>query len=250
MIRTNESSPEYLENHSEIDDLISFRHFTNSLEQAKWVSDEIAQNLTHDELLYKDIIVINPIALTTEKKVSQIRSLLAEKNIKSHISGKFDPDKFFENESITFTGINRAKGNEVPMVYIINADDCFSDSLFENLDLIKRRNILFTAITRSKAWVRVCGVGIRMQKLITEYEKVMNKNFELSFQYPTDELIKKMNIIHRDISETEKQKILQDEGTLSNVKEILERIRKGESHIEDYSKDVQLILKALLTNEE
>ena len=239
-----------MENHSEIDDLIVFKGFNNPLDQAQWVTTEIEKNLKEDELLHKDIIVINPMALTTEKKVAQIRSLLAEKNINSHIAGKFDLDKFFKNDSITFTGINRAKGNEVPLVYIINADDCYSDLMFENLDLIKRRNILFTAITRSKAWVRVTGVGLRMQKLIKEYEEIKNRHFVLQFIYPSEDQIKKMNVIHRDITETEVLKIKQDEGVLSNVKEIVERIKNGEGHIEDYSKEVQSILKVLLENEE
>ena len=59
-----------------------------------------------------------------------------------------------------------------------------------------------------------------------------------------------MNVIHRDITETEVLKIKQDEGVLSNVKEIVERIKNGEGHIEDYSKEVQSILKVLLENEE
>ena len=70
------------------------------------------------------------------------------------------PDVFFaENEeSVAFTGIYRAKGNEAAMVYVINSDLCY-DSTFE---LAKKRNQLFTAITRSKAWVRVLGVGENM----------------------------------------------------------------------------------------
>lgn len=246
LARNNESSPEYLEKHSDINDLIVFKEFSDFSSQASWIASEIEKNLQKEELLHKDIIVINPIALTTEKRVSEIRSLLASKNIDSHIAGKFDPDTFFKSKSITFTGINRAKGNEVPMVYIINADDCYSDSEFENLDLIKRRNILFTAITRSKAWVRICGVGIKMKKLTSEYERVKAKNYELDFTYPTEKDIARMNLIHRDISESEKVVIKQEEDSLKNVAIIIGKIRKGEGSIYDYSPEVQVVLKQLL----
>ena len=77
------------------------------------------------------------------------------------------------------------------MVYIINAQECHSHPIFNDLDLIKRRNILFTAITRSKAWVRVYGFGARMGKLVSEFQSVKNKNFELEFTYPSKEEIEK-----------------------------------------------------------
>jgi len=246
LYRANEASPEYLEKHSSLDDILLFKSFSDSMQQADWVVKQIKKNITEDELLYRDIIVINPDARTTKKEVAQIRSLLLKKGINSHIAGDINADIFFEKDSITFTGINRAKGNEVPMVYIINADDCYADKVFENRELIKKRNTLFTAISRSKAWVRVCGVGARMNSLIKEYEEVRNKNYELHFKYPTDEEIKEMNLIHRDVSETEKQKLRQDVNTLSEVLGIIERIKAGEAYIKDYPKEIQKIIKSLL----
>ena len=64
---------------------------------------------------------------------------------------------------VSCSAIYRAKGNESPMVYIVNSNYCF-----EGFELIKLRNILFTAITRSRAWVRICGIGDDMKNLIQE----------------------------------------------------------------------------------
>lgn len=119
---------------------------------------EIQVNLNSDELRYDDIVVINPDPLTTRSRVGRIRRQLLELNINSHLAGvDTDTDIFFQSgvPSITFTGIYRAKGNEAGMVYIINAQDC--DTVGGNLGCI--RNRLFTAITRSKAWVRVLGIA-------------------------------------------------------------------------------------------
>ncbi len=253
LYRTSESSPEYLENHSSMDDILSFKTFDNPQQQAEWIVEQIKKNIKEDELLYQDIIVINPDPLTTKKETGMIRSLLMSNDINSHIAGEFDADIFFRENSITFTGINRAKGNEVAMVYIINAGYCHGDTLvgdlYQNPNLIKKRNIIFTAITRSKAWVRVCGLGDRMNMLIDEYNAVKNNAFELQFRYPTAKEIEKMNLIHRDLSETEKQKINQDISSFNDMLKIIGKIKSGENYVEDYPKDMQVALLALLENE-
>ncbi len=246
LTRTEESSPKYLEDHSPINDLLVFTQFRNKKEQAEWVANEIEKNLKEEELSYKDIIVINPIALTTKEEVALIRNTLLQKGINNHIAGEFNADIFFQDKSIAFTGINRAKGNEVPMVYIINAQDCYSSSLFNERDLRRLRNILFTAITRSKAWVRVVGIGNKMQSLINEFNKIKKNNFKLNFIYPSKEEIERINIIHRDITKEEERKLKRDVDTLNNLKDIVESIKNGKTFIEDYPVEVQKIIKLLI----
>ncbi|WP_457642389.1 DEAD/DEAH box helicase [Persephonella sp.] len=245
LYRPEETSPRYLESHSPLEDLIIFRSFKNIEEQAEWVAQEIKKNLEEDELLHSDIVVINPISLTTSKDVALIRSKLWEMGINSHIAGEVDANIFFENESITFSGIYRAKGNEVPMVYIINAHETYS-GVFRGRDLIRRRNILFTAITRSKAWVRVVGIGSEMDKLIKEYEEIKRNHFKLKFVYPTPEEIERLNVIHRDISKEEQKKQLEDLKTLENILNIVKDIQARKSFIEDYPEEFQEILKKLM----
>ena len=83
-----------------------------------------------------------------------------------------------DKPALDITGIYRAKGNEAAMVYVINAHDCFQadDINMLNSDNAKIRNRLFTAMTRSKAWVRVVGIGSQMDDLKAEYEKVKEKS--------------------------------------------------------------------------
>jgi superfamily I DNA and RNA helicase len=238
--RTEKTSPTYLETYldNNIEDIIQFKSFSNKTEQAKFIAREIYNNLKKDELLYRDIIVINPEALTTRDEVGLTRAFLQKLEIGTHIAGDLNADVFFESNSIAFTGINRAKGNEVAMVYIMNADYCFEGS-----ELKKKRNILFTAITRSKAWVRVCGIGKRMDELQKEYEKVKESQFSLTFKYPTLDEIEKMNTINRDMTEDEKQAIKSD---INAVKEIIRRINSGKAMLEDYPIEMQENLKLLL----
>ena len=47
--RTPRTSPEFLENHSSIDDLIEFKVFASSEEQTSWLVDAIQRNLANDD---------------------------------------------------------------------------------------------------------------------------------------------------------------------------------------------------------
>lgn len=240
--RTKTSSPEFLEKHSEIDDLIVFKKFDTKDEQDAWVAAEIKNNLDNDELRPDDIIVINPNPLTTKKAVASIRSLLYQVDINSHTAGvDTTPDVFFsnDNDSIAFTGIYRAKGNEAAMVYVINSESCYN-SFFE---LATLRNQLFTAITRSKAWVRVVGVGKSMEGLIGEYRTVKDCGFKLEFDYPTKAQRDHMNIVNRDMSQAEKNKVMRSKG---NVASLIEELENGQIYAEDLGEEQLAKLRKLL----
>lgn len=240
--RTAVSSPKFLEEHSDIDDLIIFKSFATQEEQDKWVAEEIKKNLECDELRPDDIIVINPDPITTKRKVATIRNLLFRDGISSHTAGVDTvPDVFFanNNDSVAFTGIYRAKGNEAAMVYVINSEACFDSSF----DLAKLRNQLFTAITRSKAWVRVLGIGSMMDGLISEYEQVKKHDFKLEFTYPTKSQRDHMNIVNRDMSESEKNRIRNEKN---NVAGLIDGLQNGQIYVEDLGEEQVEKLLSLL----
>lgn len=242
LTRTTESSPEFLEAHSAIDDLISFDVFDTEEDQTARVVKEIVQNLQDDELLPEDIMVINPDPLTTRDAVSEARSRLWQSGVNSNLAGVTDStDVFTEPGKVTFTGIFRAKGNEAGMVYIINAQDCFTASLLHNIASV--RNRLFTAITRSKAWVRVFGIGPNMEALKNEFEKVKAAGFALRFTYPTEEERKRITIINRDMSTAEKEQLENNQRTIEAFTASLE---SGKTRIEDYPESVIETLRSHL----
>ena len=244
--RTAESSPAFLETHSDIDDLIVFKSFDTQEAQDAWVAQEIKRNLDQDELRPDDIIVINPDPITTKRIVAPIRSQLYQFGIASHTAGvDTAPDIFFSdnNDSVAFTGIYRAKGNEAAMVYIVNAQVCFN-SYF---DLAKIRNQLFTAITRSKAWVRVLGIGDEMQKLISEYENVKKHGFTLDFVYPTKAQRDHMNIVNRDMSAAEKDQVRKSKNSVASL---IDGLESGQIYLEDLGEEQVLKLRALLEQKE
>ncbi|CCQ68422.1 ATP-binding domain-containing protein [Crocosphaera watsonii] len=178
-----------------------FKTFNNNQEQIEWLVKEIENNLKNDELRYDDIMVIHTNPKDTKIAVGKARELLFERKINSNLAGvTTTPDVFFEENAIVFTGIYRAKGNEAAMIYVINGQECFKGS-----ELDKKRNILFTAMTRSKAWIRVLGYGPNMKKLEEEFNRIKVNNFSLNFTYPTEEERNKMKLVNRDMSQAERK---------------------------------------------
>jgi len=237
--RTNETSPEFLSKHSEIDDLIMFKTFADNEKQIDFIVNEIVKNLEEDELKLDDIMVINPNPLTTKKLVGAFRQRLFDKGINSSLAGvSSSPDVFYDHDTITFTGIYRAKGNEAAMVYVINSQFCY-----EGMELAKKRNILFTAMTRSKAWVRVCGYGDDMKSLEQEFEKVKENKFSLAFRYPTAAEREHMNVVNRDMSEQEKSSIKKNQ---KNLGEFLQDLKDGKILKEDLPKDLIAEIKKIM----
>ena len=239
LARNNNTSPNFLEAHSPIDDLILFKSFNNDQEQVEWLVNQIEINLQEDELKYDDIMVIDTNPLTTREAVGKARALLFERGINSNLAGvTTSPDDFFNEQSIVFTGINRAKGNEAAMIYVINAQSCFS-----GYELATKRNILFTAITRSKAWLRVIGYGERMKELVAEYEKIKHEDFALKFVYPTEEERREMNLVNRDMSPKERERINKKQ---KDLRDLLESLEKGEIYKEDLPPEMLERLKEKL----
>ncbi|MCY3553839.1 MAG: ATP-binding domain-containing protein [Gemmatimonadetes bacterium] len=231
--RTEDTSPGFLEVHSDPDDLICFITFRNADEQTEWLTEAIAENLGKDELRHDDIMVINPDPLSTRLTVEPIRRRLKEMGIRSHLAGvDTDPNTFFRpgKASVTLTGVHRAKGNEAGMVYIINAQDCHS--AVRNLASV--RIGLFTAITRSKAWVRVLGFGESMAMLKSEYEKLKARRFELRFTYPTSEQREQLRLIHRDMTTADFKRLKNRDRHLDNL---LYELETGKVQIEDLDEE-------------
>lgn len=198
LARTLESSPEFLENHSSLEDLIQFHKFSGSSEQSEWLARSIFNDIRDQELRAEDIVVINPNPLTTQKEVGPIRALLYSWGVNSELAGvSTSADVFTKVGYVTFTGIFRAKGNEAGMVYIINAQDCASG--WDKAATALVRNRLFTAITRSKAWVRILGIGPNMDVLIQEWNDLKQNSYKLRFNYPTDDEKKQLRIINKEL---------------------------------------------------
>ena len=171
-------------------------------------------------LLPSDIMIIDMDAIGSLTNRASIMTMVNmednyEGNLSIHMAGSLSPEDFFRKDSIVYTSVFRAKGNETFMVYIVNAQRCIN-SLIPRSD----RNALFTAITRSKGWVKVMGYGEEMKVLCKEFEQVKNNDFKLHFShYPTKDERKQMILNNSDL----------DEQTLKSIQDARSRVAKAKA---------------------
>jgi superfamily I DNA and RNA helicase len=237
--RKEDSYPDYFEALLTLDDAIVSKIFEDEMAQAEWVAQQVRRNLEIDELDYDDILIILPNALTAKKRVVPIRDALNRNGIDSHLAGvTSSADEMFSSRSVAISNIYRAKGNEAPMVYVLNCQHCMAD-----YEQIKLRNTLFTAITRSRAWLRLCGFGPDMKALRREVDNVRQMDFRLQFAVPTEAQLAKIRMIHRDRTAGEKDKIRR--ATLG-LAQFLEAVRNGDLEIETLPANLRGRLKELL----
>ena len=147
-------------------------------------------------------------------------------------------DVFFQAGSVVFSGVHRAKGNEAAMVYIVNAQDCW----YSPFNLASIRNRLFAAITRSKAWVRVCGTGDGMARLIEEYQSLKGNDFELRFRYPTERELERMRIAHRDMTAAQGKLVGGHQSYLTKLDDYLTRLDDDLEAGRVYAEDLEEVL--------
>lgn len=236
--RSSHSSPALLKSFNTPNDILQLKRFMTPLEQAEWIAEQIQKNILEDEILASDIVVIHPNAMKLRNEVGHLRNLLFEKQINSSIAGvTASPDEFFSDNSVTFTSIYRAKGNEAAMVYIMHTEYC--NTAYE---LAKKRNILFTAMTRTKAWLRICGVGPLFDGIIAEFKEIEAANYSLNFKYPTQIERAKMRVVNRDMTESEKRRVNAAKKSAENLSNLLD----GEVSLEDIPEELREALLAKL----
>lgn len=237
--RRADSYPPYFKEILNPTDAVEWHSFKSQDEEAAFVAESIHTNLEVDELKHTDILVVVPNAATARSDSARLISELDKYGIPSHLAGiTSSVDWLYQEGSIAISGIYRAKGNEAAMVYILDADYALSPYI-----AIRARNVLFTAITRSRAWVRICGCGPAMDELIRELDQVRKHSYRLQFSVPTEEERKRIRRIHRDKTDAE---VARQRNAVSNVEAVLEMIDSGDLDPEEIPDSVRKRLTVLL----
>ena len=171
-------------------DPIRFKKFNSSKEQYEFVTNEIKNLIENEEVLAEDILIIDLDDKNIKQNSIKFKNIFytsLEENINFfkddqwiktiNVVDKDNPKLFKLENSIAYTTVYRAKGNEANIVFILNSD---AISSLESTS----RNSLFTAMTRSKFLVYILDSN-GSTKYDHEIEKVIEKNYTLEFEYPT-----------------------------------------------------------------
>lgn len=241
--RRPNSYPGYFSDLLRPDDAVISVGFENELEQAEWIARSIAINLSEDELEPDDILIVLPEAYTARRASADVIEALSRHGIEAHLVGvTSSPDQVFSKQSVAIANIYRSKGNEAPMVYVLNSQYCFSGH-----ELLTLRNILFTAITRSRAWLRLCGWGPDMAALEAEIDNVRQHNFRLDFTIPTGRQLQEMRQINRERTADERIKLRRAE---LGLREFLKTVHEGELSLVNLPLELRTALGKMLKKQE
>lgn len=234
-----EGSPEYFEKLLTPNDAVYVHDpFETKEQEYAWIAKQVKKNIEEDELEPDDILVIFPNAWEAKKHYAEFRKILSVAGISSIMPGvNVDRDTFSQTGSITCTHIYRAKGNEKPMVYLADAEyGCLQS------EIVQARNVLFTAITRSRAWIRISGIGNGMERIKREIEVCQKNDYALKIQIPKKEEIKALNLLNKGNSNSE-QKIKQVENATTALIDALRESKVDASNIPQISDLLDLIKK-------
>lgn len=172
--------------------VLSFETYNSRQEELSALSNDIRYNIENEGLnLSRDILVI---VLTKSDRDTSLQGYVAkflrDKGINFYIPGALDinvpkkqgqttPNIFWKEDAISVSRIHQAKGNEAEMVYVVGLDSIAGDE--SNINL---RNQLFVAMTRSRGWAKVSGIGD--YAMYNEMRNVISSGstFEFTFKRP------------------------------------------------------------------
>jgi superfamily I DNA and RNA helicase len=224
--RSRESYPHYFERLLTPNDAVVVRSFRDEAAQDAWVAQEIATNLRNDELEYEDVLIVLPETYKAKSRAPRLMAHLRAHKIESHLVGvNTSVDEVFQAGSVAIAHIYRAKGNEAPMVYALD-----SQHAAKQFNAVTWRNTVFTAITRSRAWVRIVGWGDEMRPILEETAAVFEKDFRLEFRIPTTDELLALRHLHRDRTAEEEAAV---NRATQGVSAFLEAVERGEMELAD-----------------
>ena len=236
--RDPDTTPQYFEDLLTRDDAVYVHVFASPAEQSEWVARQIEINIGADELDHDDILVVLPDAFRARSAAAPLIGALARRGIPAHLVGDTSsPDEVFVPGSIAIAHIHRSKGNEAPMVYVLNAEECESGR-----ELLRKRNTLFTAITRSKGWIRLCGSGPAMSRLAEEAAAIQQDS-RLEFTIPTADELQRLRTLHRDQTPNQRQAAKSAE---EGLRRFLVAYQEGVVAIESLPADIRTGIAELL----
>lgn len=220
------SYPSYFRELVKPGDALQVESFDDESSQDAWVAEQIEINLSSDELEHDDILVVLPDTYRAKTRAPRLMRHLRSRGIDSHLVGvNTSVDEVFQPGSVALAHIFRAKGNEAPMVYAIDAQRAAP-----KLNVVTARNTLFTAITRSRAWVRVTGYGSQMDTIAREISEVRSKNFRLQFTIPTSQQLARLRHLYRERSAADEEAV---KRATDGLAVFVEAIDRGEIEIDD-----------------
>lgn len=158
--------------------LIEWHRADNLRKESVWVADAI-RRFVDGGLAPEEILVISLDDRNARAYLSAIAEELARRDIATNniIADPYNEPPFSLAGKVSLSTVYRAKGNEAAAVFALGVDGI-------DTRIRDGRNKVFIAFTRSKAWLRVSGVGSAAQRFFDELATASGEAPDLKFTMP------------------------------------------------------------------
>lgn len=166
--------------------LVQSKVCINEQDQLDYIGEKIQELIVAQEVSPEEIIVVNLKQGNNKSSMLAIQKALLERDIRSVIPGYVESADVFKPKGfVTITTPYRAKGNEANIVFVLNAQKVVSDFT------LRMRNAFFVAVTRSRGWCYISGIGEQMQMLEAEINAIKEDFPCFNFKFPDPDSIRR-----------------------------------------------------------
>lgn len=204
--------------------LVQAKSCSDQDDQLHYISEKVLELISEQEVSPEEIIIVNLKSGNNKESMLAIQRALMQKGVRSVLPGYVESADVFKPKGyVTLTTPYRAKGNEANIVFVINAQNVVNDFT------LRMRNAFFVAVTRSRGWCYISGIGEKMASLEVEINAIKKDFPFFNFEFPDPESIQKS-----------KSFLKKSDKELDKIQEMLDLLKKNpelRQLIMDHSKD-------------
>jgi superfamily I DNA and RNA helicase len=158
--------------------LLDWKAASDFDDEIRWVAANI-KSFINSGLAPEEILVISLDDRNAKRYLSKIAEELSIEGIASNnvIADPYNEPPFTLLGKVSLSTVYRAKGNEAAAVFAVGIDAVETKSR-------SGRNKIFTAFTRSKAWLRASGVGKLASNIFLELKIASDNAPRMTFVMP------------------------------------------------------------------
>jgi superfamily I DNA and RNA helicase len=202
-------------------ELVQIARHNSELDQHNAIAKKIAEIIQNEGVAPEEIIVVN--LYSAKEKMLALQRALTAQNVPSVLPGFFESADVFKPKGfVTISTTFRAKGNEANIVFVVNSQSIASDFT------LRKRNAFFVAVTRSRGWCFINGIGAEMDALILELNMIQDDFPEFKFVCPRQEDLPSRRLLTMSDNE------------LNKMQEIVELLKKNPDLAKMVNESLQL----------
>ncbi|WP_264579166.1 DEAD/DEAH box helicase [Sphingobium sp. B8D3A] len=208
--------------------LVDSAEVGNFDDEIAWVVGNI-ESFIDGGLEPEEILVISLDDKHARRYLSSVGEQLSLKGIASNnvIADPYNEPPFTIAGKVTLSTVYRAKGNEAAAVLAVGVDAV-------DVRLRDGRNKLFTAFTRSKAWLRISGIGKQARAILRELDLALENAPSIKFTMPD---LKQIDTIQRGFSKKQAAAKAAREQYLKRLREAGLSDEEIEEELQGYSNE-------------